>query len=109
MVDETILYCSAKSKLMDILEKMSNTETSDVAPPDIPQPKKCVTIIDTMADVLSMDKFSWIKTCKDLSAHFIAFIQRKYDEYDELLNSVYRYDIPRSLKSATRHLFVCLI
>ena len=73
---------------MDILEKMSNAETSDVAPPDIPQPNKCVAIIDTMADVQSMDKPSSIKTCKDLSAHFIAFIQRKYDEYDELHNSV---------------------
>ena len=41
-----------------------------------------------MADVQSMDKFSWIKMCKDLSAHFIAFIQRKYDEYDESYNSV---------------------
>ena len=80
-----MLYCSAKSKLEYILEKMSNAKTSDVAPPDIPQPNKCATIIDTMADVQSMDKFSWIKTCKDLSAHFIAFIQR---EYDELYNSV---------------------
>ena len=73
---------------MDVLEKMSNAETSDVAPRDIPQPNKCVAIIDTIADVQSMDKPSWIKTCKDLSAHFIAFIQRKYDEYDELHNSV---------------------
>ena len=83
--DETMLYCSAKSKLMDILEKMSNAETSDVAPPDIPQPNNCVTIINTMADVQSMEKPCWIKTCKDLSAHFIASIQRKYDE---LHNSV---------------------
>ena len=86
--DETMLYCSAKSKLMDILEKMSSVETSDVAPPDILQPNKCVTIIHTIDDVQSMDKPSWIKTCKDLSAHFIAFIKRKYDEYDELYNSV---------------------
>ena len=28
------------------------------------------------------------KMCKDLSAHFIAFMQRKYDEYDELHNSI---------------------
>ena len=83
-----MLYCSAMGKEMDILEKMSNAETSDVAPPDIPQPNKCVTIIDTMADVQSMDKFSWIKKCKDLLTHIIAFIQRKYDEYDELYNSV---------------------
>ena len=45
---------------MGVLEKMSNAETSDVAPPDIAQPKKCVVIIDTMADVQSMDKPSWI-------------------------------------------------
>ena len=64
---------------MDILEKMSSAETTDVAPPDIPQTKQ-LAIIDTMADVHSMDKPSWIKTCKDLSAHFIAFIQRKYNE-----------------------------
>ena len=34
--------------------------------------KQMCCIIDTMADVQSMDKPSWIKTCKDLSAHFIA-------------------------------------
>ena len=54
--DNTMLYCSANSKLMDILEKMSSAETSDVAPPDILQPNKCVAIIYTMADVQSMDK-----------------------------------------------------
>ena len=46
-----MLHCSAKSKLMDILEQMSSAETSDVAPPDIPYPNKCFAIIDTMADV----------------------------------------------------------
>ena len=29
---------------MDKLENMSSAETSDVAPPDIPQPNKCVAI-----------------------------------------------------------------
>ena len=59
---------------MDILEKISNAETSDVVPPDILQPNNCVAIIDTMADVQSTDKPGWIKMCKDLSVHFIAFI-----------------------------------
>ena len=81
---------------------MSSAETSDVVPPDIPQPNKCVAINDTRADVQSMDKHSWIKTCKDLSAHSIAFIQRKYDEYDKLHIVFDRYDIPKSLKSATK-------
>ena len=64
---------------------MSSADTFDVAPNDIPQPNKRVTMIYSMADIQKMDKPSWIKTCKDLSAHFIAFIQRKYDE---LHNSV---------------------
>ena len=48
-----------------------------------------------------MDKPSWIKTCKDLSAHFIVFIQIDMMNYIILF---YMYDIPESLKSATRHL-----
>ena len=30
---------------------MYSADTSDVAPPDIQQPNKCVEIIDTMVDV----------------------------------------------------------
>ena len=51
-----------------------------------------------------MDKASWIKTCNDLLAYFIAFIQRKNDEYDELHVVFDRCDIPKSFKSTTRHL-----
>ena len=72
--DGLILHCSVKSKLIEMLEKIYSAETSDVAPPGILQPNNCAAILDTMADVQSMDKRSWIKTCKDLSAHFIAFI-----------------------------------
>ena len=90
---------------MDTLKKMTSAETSYVAPPviHVPQPNKCVAIIDTMADIQSTDKPSWIKTCKDLSAHFIAFIQGKYDELHILFD---RYDIPKSPKAATRHLWL---
>ena len=38
--DGTMLHCSAKSHLMDILENISSAETSDVAPPDISQTNK---------------------------------------------------------------------
>ena len=83
--DETMLYCSAKSKLMDILEKMSNAQKSDVAPPYLPQPNKCVAIIDTKADVQSMDKpragLRRAKICKLISLHL-------YKENDEFHNSV---------------------
>ena len=86
---------------------MSSAETSGVSPPDIhvPQPNKCFAVIDTvtMADILSTDKPNWIKTCKYLSAHFIAFIKGKYDKLYILFD---RYDIPKSLKSATRHVWL---
>ena len=102
--DSTMLHCSAKRILMDMLENMSSAETSIVTPPEILQPNKCVAVIDTLAGVQSMDKPSRTKTCKDMSAHFIAFIQRKHGEYDELHIVFDRYDIPNSFKSATRHL-----
>ena len=38
--DGTILHCSAKSNQMDIFEKMSSAEISDVTPPDKPQPNQ---------------------------------------------------------------------
>ena len=92
--DGTILHCSAKSKLIDIFEKMSSAVISYVTTSDIPQPNKRVVINDAIDVVQSMDKPCWIKTCKYLSAHFIAFIQRKYDEYDELHIVFGRYDSP---------------
>ena len=73
----------------------------------VPQPNKCVAIIDTIADIQSTDKPSWIKTCKYLLAHFVAYIQGKYDEYDDLYILFDRYAIPKSLKAATRHLWLC--
>ena len=39
--DGIMLHFPAKSKLMEILEKMSSAETSDVVPPDKRQPNKC--------------------------------------------------------------------
>ena len=57
---------------MDILKYISSADTFDVTSPDIQQPNKRVVIIDAMADVQSIDKPSWIMTCKDLSADFIA-------------------------------------
>ena len=70
--DGTMLYCSAKSKLMDILEKLSSAETSNVAPPDIPQPNKCFAIINTMADVHQWTNLAGLrraKICQLISLH----------------------------------------
>ena len=49
---------------MDILEKMSSAETSDVAPPDILQPNKCISIIDTMADVYQWTNLAGLRRAK---------------------------------------------
>ena len=46
--DSTMLHCSAKSILIDILKNMSSAETSIVTPPEILQPNKCVAVIDTV-------------------------------------------------------------
>ena len=103
--DETMLYCSAKSKLMDILEKMSSAETSDITPPDILQPNKCVTIIHTMDDVQSMENlagFRRAKICQLISLHLYKENMMNMMNYIILFD---RYDIPKSLKSATRHLW----
>ena len=70
--DGTMLHCSAKSKLMDILEKMFSAETSHVAPPDIPQLNKCFAIIDTMADVHQWTKLAGLRhamICQLISLH----------------------------------------
>ena len=50
---------------------MSTAETSDVAPPDIPQPNKGVMVIHTMADVQSMDKPSHSKAVVLLLVLFV--------------------------------------
>ena len=68
-VDETILYCSAKSKLMDILEKMSSAETSVVSPPDIPQPNKCVMIIHAFSQWTNPAGLRCAKICQLSSSH----------------------------------------
>ena len=57
---------------MDILEKMSSAGTSDVAPPDIPQPNKCFVIFDTMAVVHPWRNLAGLrraKICQLISLH----------------------------------------
>ena len=84
---------------------MSSAETSDVAPPDIPQPNKCIAIIDTMADVHQWTNLAGLrraKICQLISLH----LYKENDEYDVLHIVFDRYDIPKSFKSATRHLWL---
>ena len=61
--DGTMMHCSCKSTLMHILEKQSGESSkSSIGSSDV-----IVVIVDGMAEVQSLDKPDWIKTCKDLA------------------------------------------
>ena len=49
---------------MNISEKTSCADTSDVAPPDTPQQIKCVAMTHTMADVQSMENLAGLRRAK---------------------------------------------
>lgn len=55
-----------------------------------------------MAALQSLDKRATIKTCADLSQHFSDTILQKHEDCDELHLVFDRYDVPLSLKTATR-------
>ena len=55
-----------------------------------------------MAEIQSLEKPEWIKNCKDLAEHFTNRLLVKYNDLQELHTIFDRYDVPSSLKSATR-------
>ena len=61
-----------------------------------------VCIIDAMAEVQSLDRPDWIKSCSQLADHFACRIFEKYGDNDEIRLIFDRYDLPSSLKEATR-------
>ena len=71
--DGTMLQCSCKSAIMHILEKFKGDSNSGVTSETSTKNTDVqvkVAIVDAMADVQSLDKPDWIKTCKDLAEHF---------------------------------------
>ena len=96
--DGTMLHCSCKSALMHILEKAGGPSTNTQ---EITAGFK-VAIVDGMAEVQSLDKPEWIKNCRDLAEHFTNRLLVKYNDLQELHIIFDRYDVPSSLKSATR-------
>ena len=103
--DGTMLHCPSKSALMHILEKLPGESSSEVTR-QISSPNAEVqfkaAIVDGMAEIQSLDKPEWIKTCKHLAEHFNNRLFSKYDEKQEIRLIFVRYDVPSSLKSATR-------
>ena len=96
--DGTMLHCSCKTALMHILEKAGGPSTNTQ---EITTGFK-VTIVDGMTKVQSLDKPEWIKNCRDLAEHFTNHLLVEYNDLQELLIIFDRYDVPSSLKSATR-------
>ncbi|KAL9958706.1 hypothetical protein ACROYT_G035756 [Oculina patagonica] len=121
--DGKMLHCPAKSSLMSIPEKTpatANTDESETARGETVSQRMRVSIIDAMAEVTidrfwlssictrstsskSMDKPDWIKSCSNLADHFSCRIFEKYGDGDEIRLIFDRYDLPSSLKEATRN------
>ena len=105
--DGSMLRCSAKSALMAILDKLP-CKSAD-------QRKSCdgtttneawlhlkVVIIDSMAELQCLDKPDWVKNCEQLANHFVNTIEQKYGRKDKVRLIFDRYDLPMTLKEATR-------
>ena len=87
---------------MAVLEKLpSGTATEDENAGDGGTRKK-VTVIDGMAVVQGMGKPVWVQTCAEWADHFIATLENKVKDYNEVHLVFDRYDVTTSLKEATR-------
>ncbi|KAK3742603.1 hypothetical protein QZH41_006382 [Actinostola sp. cb2023] len=117
--DGTMIHCAQKSVLMSILEKCvkqdipSNNcaisritcitdESVDMQEHVVGGQQLRVDIVDAMAEVQSLDKPEWIKNCSQLAEYFTGRMLDKYNESDEICLIFDRYDVPSSLKMATR-------
>ena len=105
--DGSMLHCSSKSALLAILEKVpgernrQNNEENDARTENVTTQMR-VTIIDGMAELQSLDKPDWIKNCSQLADHFNNRIDQKHGQSSEVRLIFDRYDLPMSLKAATR-------
>ncbi|KAK3746101.1 hypothetical protein QZH41_015518, partial [Actinostola sp. cb2023] len=103
--DGTMLHCSCKSALMHILEKLKGETSSGVTSDTNSESAYVqvkVSVVDGMAEVQSLDKPDWIKSCQQLADHFSNRLFSKYDGCQEIRLIFDRYDVPSSLKTATR-------
>ena len=100
--DGTMLHCSNKSALMALVEKEAAiaTPSNDLGTASLECNK--VDIVDGMAVLQSLDKPARITKRVELAKHFSVRILQKHSDCDELHLVFDRYDIPLSLKSATR-------
>ena len=79
------------------IRKKQSTEssTSSIGSSDVK-----VAIVDGMAEIHSLEKPDWIKTCKYSAEHFIACRFVKYNNTQQIHLIPDRYNVLSSLKSA---------
>ena len=90
--DGQMLPTQGKSKLMNILVDLPEQSEVDEPGNKSIEDSYTVALIDGMAEVQTLSKPDWIKNCEQL----------KYDHMDEIRVIFDPYDIPHSLKQATR-------
>ena len=99
--DGTMLHCTSKSNLLSILEKLNdNRNNRRVAGLNEDQMK--VAIVDGMGEVQSLDEPEWIRNCAQLAEHFSNRVMQTHTGSNEVRLIFDRYDLPFSLKVATR-------
>ena len=100
--DGTMLHVSTKSALMNIIEKQAPATDLNSECREAPAVRMKVSIIDGMAELQSLNKPPGITSCSQLADHFTDQLFQKYDGSDEIHLVFDRYDVPLSVKSATR-------
>ena len=109
--DGVMLRCHMKSSLMVILENLPKSgesepyrdSESDQSHLGGGKPAGVtVALVDGMAEVQSLEKPDYITNCSQMAEHFTNRILQKYNNADEIHLVFDRYDISKSLKSATR-------
>ena len=81
--DGNCLPCTDKKKLMSALEALQNEKEEDegIRLTDTSNDEFRVTIIDGITVVQEMNKPNWIKTCEDISNHFLVQLHEKAKHY----------------------------
>ena len=99
--DGMLLPCTVKSKLMSTLEALVADQGTELQHP-AGLPRVRVAVLDGMSILQSVGIPKNVTICKELSERFIGYIETILDGYQEGHIIFDRYDIPGSMKTATR-------
>jgi hypothetical protein len=98
---------TTKSELLKILEDLPN-DSDPMLDQDVPAGRaQQFAIVDGMAFLQALEKPDEIKNCADLALQFSQSFFEKFGHYEEMHLVFDRYDMPFSLKTATRDRRLC--